>query len=410
MRSVADFYQDCLAIAQQQAPLDLLLADSVSCVAAVDVIAPYDHPSADLAALDGYAVRAADVAGASRSNPVSLAVTAQIEAGDSNPAGLATGGAARIASGAPLPLGADAVVPLADTNQGQIEVDVMSACTAGGNVAPMGSDIRAGSVVVPRLTRLGPAQIAAIAAAGVARVVVHPRPRVVIISVGDELIEPGSRPRAGSVFDANGLSLAAAAEDAGAETFRCSAVEDDRVALRELIDDQLMRADLVITTGGLSHGSGNTVREVLSPLGTVRFERVASTPGSILGVGTVNVEADEATQPVPVFCLPGNPVAAQVCFEVFVRPALRKMQGWKKLNRPSVRAQIDREFTSPVGVRQFFPVRLKGDPKVGYVASPQGPAAGGKVSALAASNALAVVPEDTTSVPAGTVLTCMLLD
>ncbi len=411
MRSVADFYQDCLRNADQQDPLDLLLLDAVGCVLAEDVTAPFDHPSDNVAALDGYAVRAEDLAGVSGLSPVELPVTAEVASGQAHPSGLAPNTAVRIASGAPLPIGADTVVDLMDTDHGESTVTIAAPVTPGQNVRRRGEDMQVGQVIVKTRTRLGPAQIAAIAAVGRARVLVHPRPRVVIISVGDELQEPGAAPLEGSAFDVNGQSLTAAATEVGAETFRTTAVPDDRAALRRMIDDQLMRADLIITTGGLSHGSGNTVREALGTAGTVRFDNVAAYPGSMLGVGTVSVEGDEDdVTSTPIFCLPGDPVAAQVCFEVFVRPALRKMQGWKTLNRPSVKARATTDLKSTRGIREFVRVRIQGSPSSGYEAHPVGDPHSLWLSALAGSNALAVIPEQTTNVPEGTPLTCMLLD
>ncbi len=228
--------------------------------------------------------------------------------------------------------------------------------------------------------------------------------------MGDELVEPGTRFREGRVYDVNGQALAAAAAEAGAEAFRCAPIPDDRTALRELIDDQLMRADLIITTGGISYGSANTVREVLAPSGTVRFDQVAIAPRAMLGVGTVEPEGDVEHEPTPIFCLPGDPVAAQTCFEVFVRPALRRMLGWKQLSRPSVPAAVTKGFSSPAGVRQFVGCKIKGDPRTGYVAEVIGRPEATWVSSFAASNALVVIPEDVTSVTAGTVYTCMLLE
>lgn len=410
MRSVADFYQDCLSNAEQQAPLDLLLLDAVGCVLAEDVVADTDHPAANVASGDGYAVRGVDVAGASGLSPVTLPVVDEIRAGVSSAAGLAAKTAVRVASGATLPVGADAVVRLEDTDQGEDRVCIRRGCESGANVRARGEDMTRGQTIVKTGTRLGPAQIAAIAAVGRSRVLVHPRPRVVVVSVGDELLEAGARPRDGHLFDVNGQALVAAANEAGAETYRCAVVPDDRTALRRTIDDQQMRADLIITTGGLSHGSGNTVRETLGALGTVRFDKVAASPGAMLGVGTVSMEGDEDAREIPIFCLPGDPVAAQVCFEVYVRPALRKMQGWKKLNRPSVNAAITETLMSPLGVRQFVRVRISGDPSRGYQVRPLGDPAATWLSALAGSNALAVIPEDVTNVPAHSSVTCMLLD
>ena len=408
MRSVADFYQDCIAAVDQQPPLDVQLADAVSCVLAEDVRAPFNLPVADLAACDGYAVRASDCSRAALDAPVTLPVTEEIRAGVVDPAALVPGTAIRIASGAPVPAGADAVVALEFTDHGVAEVGVRSAPAVGENIRRRAEDVAEGQVVLRSGARVGARQVALLAGVGRSRVLVHPRPRVVVLSIGDELVEPGRTARPGTVFDANGHALSTAITDAGAQTFRVAAVPDERAKLRETIEDQLVRADLVLTTGGISYGSGDTVREVLGSLGTVRFDNVAAWPGHILGVGTVGGE-DGGTA-TPIFCLPGDPVSAQVCFEVFVRPALRHMQGWKSLNRPVVRAAVDRTWYSPRGRREFVRVRLAGDPRSGYQARVMGSPTALLLSALAESNALAVVPEDVTNVHAGDRLQCLVLD
>ncbi|MDN6566380.1 MAG: molybdopterin molybdotransferase MoeA [Actinomyces sp.] len=403
MRSVADFYQDCLSAVGQQPPLDVQLADAVSCVLAEDVRAPFDLPVADLAGCDGYAVRSADLAGASPDMPVTLTVTEEVRAGDVDPAALVTGSAIRIASGAPVPTGADSVVALDFTDHGRARVMVRTQPAVGENIRRRAEDVERGKVVLRNGTRVGARQVALLAGVGRSRVVVHPRPRVVIISIGDEIVEPGREARPGTVFDANGHALSTAVADAGAQTFRVAAVPDERQVLSQTIEDQLVRADLIVTTGGISYGSGDTVREVLGSFGTVRFDNVAAWPGHILGVGRVG----EGT---PIFCLPGDPVSAQVCFEVYVRPALRHMQGWTVLNRPSIQARVDRSWYSPRGRREFVRVRLSGDPRSGYQAKVMGAPASLLLSALAESNALAIVPEDVTNVRAGDALQCMVLD
>ncbi|MDO4258998.1 MAG: molybdopterin molybdotransferase MoeA [Actinomycetaceae bacterium] len=434
MRSVADFYQDCLAAVAQQPPLDVQLADAVSCILAEDVSAPFDVPIADLSGCDGYAVRARDLAGATPETPVTLSVTEEIRAGDVHPAALVPGTAIRIASGAPIPSGCDAVVLLDFTDHGIAEVAVRTQPAVGENIRRKAEDVAEGTVILKQGTRLGSRQVALLAGVGRSRVLVHPRPRVVVLSIGDELVEPGRPARPGTVFDANGHALSSAIADAGAQTFRVAAVPDERRALRETIEDQLVRADLILTTGGISHGAGDTVREVLGSLGTVRFDNIAAWPGHILGVGTVGGAENgggaggasggaqsagtggasgggaATSGGIPIFCLPGDPVAAQVCFEVYVRPALRHMQGWAQLNRPSIKATVDRSWYSPRGRREFVRVRLTGDPSGGYRAQVMGPPASLLLSALAESNALAVVPENVTNVHVGDTLQCMVLE
>ena len=409
MRSVAEFYQDCLSAVAQQPPLDVQLADAVSCVLAEDVEAPFDLPVADLAARDGYAVRSEDLAGARPDNELSLRVTEEIRAGDVNPAALVPGTAIRIASGAPMPAGADSVIALEFTDHGMAQVNVRTQPAVGENIRRKAEDVEEGEIVLRKGTRVGARQVALLAGVGRSRVYVHPRPRVVILSIGDEIVEPGEKARPGTVFDANGHALSTAIADAGAQTFRVAAVPDERHVLSETIEDQLVRADLILTPGGISHGSGDTVREVLSTLGTVRFDNIAAWPGHILGVGTVGGD-DNGEGGTPIFCLPGDPVSAQVCFEVFVRPALRHMQGWTQLTRPSVKAAVDRSWYSPRGRREFVRVRLVGDPKSGYQAKVMGAPASLLLSALAESNALAIVPESTTNVHTGDMLQCLVLE
>lgn len=408
MRTVAEHLAACLEIAQAAAPLDVVLPDAVGCVLAQDVVSGIDLPAVDLAGQDGYAVIAKDVAEADRNNPLVLDVVDAVRAGDMRPCHLVSGAAVLIDSGAPMPLGADAVIPWADTDRGESRVTIHRAVAAGDNVRRRAEDVKSGTTVLKRGSRISARHVALLAGLGMHRVRVRPAPRVVVVSIGDELVEPGRTARPGTVFDANGHALSTAITDAGAQTFRVAAVPDERAKLRETIEDQLVRADLVLTTGGISYGSGDTVREVLGSLGTVRFDNVAAWPGHILGVGTVGGE-DGGTA-TPIFCLPGDPVSAQVCFEVFVRPALRHMQGWKSLNRPVVRAAVDRTWYSPRGRREFVRVRLAGDPRSGYQARVMGSPTALLLSALAESNALAVVPEDVTNVRAGDRLQCLVLD
>ncbi|MFC4554003.1 gephyrin-like molybdotransferase Glp [Georgenia faecalis] len=403
MRTVQEHLDACLAAVRPQAPLEVLLADAVGCLLAEDVLAPGDLPVADLAGLDGYAVRSDDVATATHRVPVELRVLDEVRAGMVETSRLVPGAVVRIASGAPLPLGADAVVPLAMTDGGSARVAVRTATAAGENVRRQGEDLRSGDVVLAAGERVGARQVAVLAAVGRGRVRVHPRTRVVIVSVGDELVEPGRRAAPGQVYDANGHALAAAAQDNGAATYRVAAVPDEHEALRETLEDQLVRADLIITTGGLSYGANDTVKEVLGPLGTVRFDNVALSPGRQLGLGTLG-------DGTPIFALPGDPVAAQVAYEVFVRPALRAMAGYADVFRPSVPAVVDRGWYSPSGRREYVPVRMTGTARAGYHAQPTAAPGALVLSGLARANGLAVVPEDVTDVRPGDTLHCVVLD
>ena len=281
-------------------------------------------------------------------------------------------------------------------------MQVRAAVSAGQNVRRRAGDVAAGTTVLPRGSRVSARQIALLAGIGRYRVKVMPAPRVVIVSIGDELVEPGQPRDPGDVFDANGHALASAVTDAGGRAFRVAAVPDELSALAETIEDQLVRADLVITTGGLSAGQGDTVKEVLAPLGSVRFDAVAMVPGRQLGLGTV--------EDTPIFCLPGDPVTAQIAFETFVRPVLRQIAGRRNLHRSSLPASISTGWHSPPGKREFVPVRLTGSPSRGYAAVPASPPGATRLLGLARANAIAVVPETTHTVVAGETLHCLLLD
>lgn len=401
MRSVQEHLAACLAAVGPQPPLEVVLADAVGCVLAEDVLAPGDLPVTDLAGLDGYAVRATDVAEARADAPVTLRVLDELRAGSTERIRLPGTAAVRIASGAPMPTDADVVVPVEQTDRGSATVAIRTAGAVGENVRRRAQDLQAGQVVLPAGLRVGARQMALLAAAGRGRVTVHPRPRVVVVSVGNELVEPGAAASRGQVFDANGHALAAALSDAGAAAYRVAAVPDERGPLRETLEDQLVRADLILTTGGLS--ADDTVKEVLGPLGTVRFDNVAMWPGRQLGLGTIGDDT-------PIFALPGDPVAAQVAYEVFVRPAVLSMAGYTDLFRTSVPATVTHGWYSPRGRREFVRVQLVGSPDDGYRATPAGSPAALLLSGLARSNALAVVPEDVTEVAAGDELHCLALD
>ncbi|MDO4666175.1 MAG: molybdopterin molybdotransferase MoeA [Actinomycetaceae bacterium] len=403
MRTVSQHLAECLKLVAPLPPLEVMLPDATGCVVAEDVRSPINLPVADLAGCDGYAVAARDTVGAATDSPVVLSVIDEIRAGSMDATAIVPGTAVRIASGAPLPSGADAVLALEHTNMGVETVDIYSEAFAGMNVRACGQDVAAGDIIVHEGERVGARQIALVAGVGRNRLSVHPHPRVVVVSIGDELVEPGQPATPGAVYDANGHALAAAVADAGAMTFRVAAVPDEHRRLRETIEDQLVRADLIITTGGLSYSAGDTVKEVLAPLGTIRFDEIAMFPGKQMGVGTVG----EGT---PIFCLPGDPVAAQVAYEMFVRPALRHMGAWNELYRTTIEAKVDKAWQSPVGKREFVRVRVTGSPREGYRAEVIDNPQNLHLSTLARANALAVVPENVTQVNVGDKLFCLALD
>jgi molybdopterin molybdotransferase len=359
-------------------------------------------PGFDNAAMDGYAVRAVDTKNASADEPVSLPVVGDVAAGAKSRSGMGPGLAMRIMTGAPIPAGADAVIPLEDTNQGVARVVIRRRVSGGEYVRRAGEDLAAGRPALGAGAALGPQQIGLLAAIGRDRVLVRPRPRVLVISTGSELIEVGQKPGFGEVADANSYLIAAAAKDAGADAWRYGIVGDDHSALLDILESQLLRADVLITTGGVSMGAFDVVKQALSELGTVEFSRVAMQPGKPQGFGHLGGR-------VPIFCLPGNPVSALVSFEIFVRPAIRKLLGKRTLQRATVQAAALERIESLAGIRQFRRGVLHRESAGGYSVSLVGGAGSHLIASLASSNCLVVIDEQVTEVAAGTRVTVIPL-
>lgn len=403
LKSVDQHIADILATVDAIAPLDLQLLDAHGCILSEQVVAHVDLPMFDNSSMDGYAVRLDDVASAGETSPVRLPVVGDIAAGSPPTYTVQPGMSVRIMTGAPMPPGAEAVVPLEWTDRGIASVTINRAPEPGANVRRKGEDVRSGQVVLEQGTRLGPGQLGLLAAVGRDRVMVRPRPRVVVLSTGSELVEPGAHPAPGQIHEANSWILTTAAREAGALAFRVGIVPDDDRSLMNAIEDQLIRADLVVTSGGVSVGAYDVVKEVLSRLGSVAFETVAMQPGKPQGFGTIGPDN------TPIITLPGNPVSAYVSFEVFVRPVIRRMLGVEPLHRPTVRAVCQEPFTSPAGKRQYARGWLD---VVGgrYEVRPVGGAGSHLVGDLAHANALIVVPESATEVPAGGTVEVMVLE
>lgn len=404
MKPVDEHVADCLAAVGLTAPVDVLALDALDLVLAEDVVSLVALPAFDNSAMDGYAVRVPDVAAASRERPAVLPVCADLPAGTTEIAPLVPGAAARIMTGAPVPDGTDSVVPVEWTDGGTVTVSITRPPAPGQYVRRVGEDVRAGEAVLAAGTRLSPRQIALLAAVGRSTVRVHPAPRVVVISTGSELTVPGAALIPGRIYDANGYGLVAAARELGAVARHAGIVADDDEAVLAALAAALADADLVITSGGVSAGAYDTVRRVLRGLGTVRFEKVAMQPGMPQGFGVLGPRA------VPVFTLPGNPVSSLVSFEVFVRPALRKLAGERSLHRPTVTAVAGAAWSSPAGKRQFVRAVLESAEDGRTVVTPVGGQGSHLVADLAGATCLAVVPEDVTSVEVGRPLTCMLLE
>jgi molybdopterin molybdotransferase len=401
--SVDSHLEAVLTVVAPLPELDLTLLDAHGCVLAEDIVAEAPLPGFDNAAMDGYAVRAADLATASETAPVVLPVVGDVAAGSRGSYSVQQGLAVRIMTGAPVPPGADAVVPVEWTDAGLAQVAVRRGPAVGNAIRRAGEDVAAGATVLPSGTYLQAAQLGLIAAVGRSRVRARPKPRVVVISTGSELTELGEPLAPGRIYDSNGYALAAAAREAGAISYRVGPVADDPRLLIDTIEDQLIRADIVVTTGGVSVGAHDVVRDVIGRLGDVRFSRVAMQPGQPQAFGTIGEDK------VPFFGLPGNPVSSLVSFEVFVRPAIRRMLGSEPIHRPRVRARLTEAVRSPAGRRQFLRVRLSVE-NGEYVAEPVGGAGSHLVAAMAHANALAVVPEEISELPAGTPVPVMVLE
>jgi molybdopterin molybdotransferase len=399
--SVDRHLADCLAAVGPLPVESVPLRVARGRVLASDIASPVALPGFDNSSMDGFAVRAADVTGV----PVTLPVSGESSAGGRAPDPLAEGTAMRIMTGAPLPEGADAVVPVEWTGgwEDRTTVRVDRAPDAGAHIRRAGEDVGVGETVLPAGTGLTSRHVALLAAIGRADVPVHRAPRVAVLSSGSELVPPGVPLGPGQIHDSNGYGLATAAEALGGRAIHLGIVRDDASSVRAALSQAARRADLVLTSGGVSAGVYDTVKEVLGALGTVRFEKVAMQPGMPQGFGTID--------DVPIFTLPGNPVSSMVSFEVFVRPVLRALAGVRDpASAPTVVAIADRQWRSPENRRQFaravlLPAAEGGRPRV----RPVGAQGSHLVADLAAATCLAVVPEGIGTVGVGDELVCLPL-
>lgn len=443
--SVDEHLEDILRSIRPMEPIELKLLDAQGCVLIEDVIVPAALPPFDNSSMDGYAVRIADVEGASEEFPSVLTVVGDVAAGTGDLPSVAAGQTARIMTGAPLPPGAEAVVPVEWTDGGTGdgpadsmparstslvgalgEIRVYRPVTAGQYVRAQGSDVQAGTVALTAGTVLGPPQIGLLAAIGRGAVKVRPRPRVVVISTGSELVPPGEPLGPGQIHDSNSFVLTAAAHDAGAIAYRVGSVTDDAEGLRAVIEDQLIRADLVVTSGGVSVGAYDVVKEALSRVDAfggaggegdeesdgardgVEFRRLAMQPGKPQGFGLIGPDR------TPILTLPGNPVSAYVSFELFVSPALRALMGHDPARRKAVPARLESDsgLTSPEGKRQFLRGFYTPPEKTDTPGTvrPVGGAGSHLIAALAQANALIDIPEKIGEVSPGEEVTVVPLD
>ncbi|MFJ9841854.1 gephyrin-like molybdotransferase Glp [Kitasatospora sp. NPDC101155] len=415
--TVDEHLADVLAAVGPLPAIELQLLDARGCRLDEDVVAGGDLPPFDNSSMDGYAVRTTDTERATATYPSVLQVVGDIAAGTGELPKVGPGQAARIMTGAPVPPGAQAVAPVEWTDGGtgtgvaaaamtapvaDEEVRVLRPVAEGAHIRRRGSDIAAGTTVLEAGTRLGPTQLGLLAAIGRATVKVRPRPRVVVLSTGSELVQPGEPVGPGQIADSNSFTLTAAAQEAGAIAYRVGAVPDDADRLRAVLEDQLGRADLIVTSGGVSVGAYDVVKEVFESYGGVDFRKLRMQPGKPQGFGRIGGAAG-----VPLLALPGNPVSAYISFELFVRPVIRTMLGAADIHRPVVRALCPTALRSPAGRRQFL--RGRHSAADGTV-EPVGGADSHLVGALARANCLITVPEDVAELPAGSEVDVVLLD
>ncbi len=366
------------------------LAAAAGLALAEPVVARHDLPPFPNSAVDGYAVRVGDTASA----PTELPVLATVAAGAVPDVAVAPGTAVKVMTGAPLPDGAEAVVRVEDTEAFDGTVRILVAPGAGLAVRPAGGDVAAGTEVLPAGLRLGPAHLGVLASLGVAAPMVRRRPVVALLSTGDELVPPETVDLGGGqIRDANRSTLAALLADAGAEVADHGIVGDDPSQLRLALDRAAGSADAVVTSGGVSMGDHDVVKEMLIGLGTVDFWQVAMQPAKPIGFGTV--------AGLPFFGLPGNPVSVYVAFEQFVRPALLAMMGASALFRPRVAGILDDGAGTDPAKTVFLRTVAAPDGGGIWHARSAGGQASNVLSAMAAANAFAVVPVGTADVPAG---------
>ncbi|MGV8978597.1 MAG: gephyrin-like molybdotransferase Glp [Cellulomonas sp.] len=400
-RTVMEHRQAVLEQITPTPAVTFALEDAAGLVLAGDVTAPESLPRFDNSAMDGYAVRSADVAGASAESPVLLRVVADLAAGTDAAPEIGAGTAARIMTGAPVPPGADAIVPVEDTDHGTEQVEIRAAAPAGRHIRRVAEDVAVGDLVLRAGQELTPYRLAAVAAVGRPEVLVHRRPVVVVISTGSELVTPGVATRRGQIPDSNSYLLAAAARAAGAQVHRLGAVRDDAHALAEAMESAGF-ADLIVTSGGVSVGAYDVVKEVLARMAGMFFVPVAMQPGKPQGYGRLG-------DGTPLIALPGNPVSAFVSFEAFVRPAILALRGLTgpDLLRPTLLARVEAGWSSPAGREQHMPVTLVAGPDGVVVARPAAARGSGShlVASLAAADGIAVVPAEVTEVRDGELVT-----
>jgi molybdopterin molybdotransferase len=399
LRSVEDVRRWILERVPTLQPIELPLQEAHGCVMAADVAAQMDLPPFSSSAMDGFAARAADIAEASPQSPVPLRIVGRVAAGQQPGATVGYSECVRIATGAPVPAGADTIVPVEQTALQGEGVLILKAFAEGSFVRPAGQDVKAGQVLVPRGRRVAAPELGLLASAGYSSLLVHPRPRVVVISTGDELVEPGRPASFGLIRDSNAFTLYGALRDTGAEPYLGGIVRDDVDQLRETVLGLTIRADCFISSGGVSVGERDVVKKAFFRRGDIDFYKVAMQPGMPQGFGLIEGK--------PYWGLPGNPVSVFVSFEVFVRPAILKMMGRRDIFRPEVNAILETDVSGPRDKTVFARVRVT---RMGgeWHAASTGPGQSNLISTIAKGNGLAIIPPGVETAAAGSTVRVML--
>ncbi len=377
------------------------LLNTLGRVVGEDVYAPRDIPPLDNSAMDGYAVRSEDIEKASSGSPVRLEVIEDLPAGSVSRRTIGKGQAIRIMTGAPVPKGGDVVVPVENTTKEDGAVQILESLPKGENIRRAGEDVKKGERVISKGDLLRPAEVGMLASVGRASIIVYQRPLVAILCTGDELVDVDEELGEGKIISSNSYTLASQVKDCGALPIQLGIAKDRKEDIKTRLL-QGLRADVIISSAGVSVGDYDFVKDVLKDLKVeMVFWKVAMQPGRPLAFGTI--------QGKPVFGLPGNPVSSMVSFEQFVRPSLLKMMGHEQIFRPTVEAVLKEDIRKKPGRRHFMRAYLSFE-KGGYSVSLTGSQSSGVLKSMVKANALMVIPEDQEIVKAGEKVRVQVLD
>ena len=415
--SVEDAYRQIMACF---APLEVEEKPILECLGrtlAIDVRSPLALPPLANSGMDGYAVRREDIVGASEESPRNLRVIGLVAAGQVSSQTVEPGTAIRIMTGAPVPAGADTVVPFEETDEvsrravGQplTDIDIQADLPLGCNVRPAGEDVQAGQLVLEAGTAIRPAEVGVLASLGLERAPVIRRPLVSVLSTGDELASLGEELAGGKIYDSNSFSVAASVVAAGGVPRILGIARDNLEDMHRKLE-QVADSDLLVTSAGVSKGDYDVVKDVLTERGDINFWSVRMRPAKPLAFGMLRGDPVNGTgRPIPLMGLPGNPVSAMVAFEMFARPAIRTMLGRKLLTRPMVEGVLTGPIYNTDGRRVY--ARVEVEKRDGtYYANPTGPQGSNILTSMSRANALAVCPEDLPVKQAGELVNIIMLD